>query len=799
MTDAERARRRSQDFRRLALLAAGIALALAISSLAWLRIELGRSLPDYSGVIALDGLAAPVSVERDALGSVTIRARNRLDEARALGFVHAQERFFQMDLSRRAAAGELSALVGAAALDVDRERRLHQLRRTAQRVLSEAAPTYQSLLEAYSDGVNQGLAALESRPFEYLLLRQTPAPWLPEDTVLVGGAMYFDLQDESAAFERNEFVTRSLLPAPIAELLYPETTAWDAPIAGSAGATAAVPGPDVYDLRALPLTLFSGPTPTAASQELTETPQGSSQWAVAGQHTADGRALLAGDPHLTLRVPSIWFRVALERDDRRISGASLPGVPGVVFGSNGDVAWAFTNTYGDWTDLVVLELDPADASRYRTPDGWRPFTTVRSPLEVAGAAPVDFEILETEFGPVVGHLPDGRPYAVRWIAHELRAYDGNGRLEALGEARGLDAALLAAQSIGMPENNIVIADREGRIGWTVAGPIPRRTRTEVASLSGQGSAWNGWLEPGDYPIVVDPPDGRVWTANARVVAGEALEKIGRGNYTLGARATQIRDRLVALDSARISDMLAIQLDDEARFLGRWRDRLLDRLAAENDPLLVAAREAVQDSSDRAAVDAVGYRIVRGWRLTLIERMTAALTAEVRAADPDWTYGSFRAEHWVWPVLTAGPPHLLDPRYPGWREFERDALVDFLNEALAVTSPADLADRAWGEHNTVRVRHPLSTVVPLLSRWLDMPPLALPGDTLMPRIQAPAFGASARFAVSPGNESTGYFQMPGGQSGHPLSPFHGSGHADWATDRPTPFLPGPAMLTLSLTP
>lgn len=791
--------RRLPGSRRLALILSGALLVLIAAGAAWLWLELSGSLPDYDGERAVAGLAAEVRVERDGLGTVTIRAGDRLDEARALGFVHAQERFFQMDLSRRAAAGELSALVGAAALDIDRERRLHQLRRIARRVIAEATPAYRAQLEAYSAGVNAGLAALASKPFEYLLLRQTPAVWLPEDTVLVGGAMYFDLQDAAAGFERNEFVARQILPAPIAELLYPAATAWDAPLTGAPGTTAVIPPAATYDLRRLPPALFADAPAPAASRELTETPQGSSNWALAGSHTADGRPLIAGDPHLTLRVPSIWFRLALDRDGRQITGASLPGVPGIVFGSNGDIAWAFTNTYGDWTDLVVLEVDPADSSRYRTPAGWQTFTLVDSPLAVAGGEPVAFAIRETVYGPVVGALPDGRPYAVRWVAHDPVAYDGKGRLEALMSARGLAEALNAAQSIGMPENNIVVADRSGRIGWTVAGPIPRRLRGDGVSLSGDGAAWNGWLEPDEYPAVVDPTDGRIWTANARVVDGEALARIGRGNYTLGARATQIRDRLAALEAATTADMLAIQLDDEARFLARWRARLLDLLADERDPLLTAVREAVRDSSERAGVDAVGYRIVRGWRLTLIERMTAALTAELRAVDPAWTYGNFRSEHWAWPLLTTAPAHLLNPRYPGWRDFERAALVDFIGEVLAVDSPADLAGRDWGEYNTVRVAHPLSQAVPMLSRWLDMPPVELPGDTLMPRVQGQAFGASARFAASPGNEAQAYFQMPGGQSGHPLSPYYGAGHDDWVAGRPTAFLPGRPTRVLRLVP
>ena len=783
---------------RLALIAGAVPLIGVVAAAAWIGIDLARSLPDYSGEVVVAGLGAPVTVERDALGVVSIRSESRVDEARALGFVHAQERFFQMDLLRRSAAGELAALVGEAALPIDRERRVHRLRRTAADVVAGATPDYRELLNAYTEGVNDGLAGLGSPPFEYRLLRATQEPWRPEDSMLVAGAMYFDLQGSGLQFKYNEIVARGVLPAPMAVLLYPDATAWDAPLVGEPGAAAVIPPASIYDLRKLPRELFTTPA-AGGALPLTETSPGSNNWAVAGARSADGGALVASDPHLPLGVPSIWFRVSLERNGRRIAGASLPGVPSVVFGSNGDIAWGFTNSYGDWIEIVALELDPDDASRYRTPDGWRDIETVVESIAVARGSAVELAIRQTDFGPVLGTLPDGRPFAVRWVGHEVSAYDAAGELDALGEARNIQDALAAAQSIGMPENNVAIADRTGHIAWTIAGPIPRRLHGELLTESGMGSAWSGWLAPSEYPVVSDPASGFVFTANTRVVDGDWLAAIGRGNYALGARASQIRDRLARIDDATPSDMLAIQLDDEARLLAPWREELLRILIGSDDELHVAVRDAVATTSDHASVDAVGYRVLRGWRSLLIERMTAALAAEVRARAPAWSYGSFQAEHWAQALVSEKPLHLLDPRYASWYDFELAVLDEFLDTVLGVASPTELAERRWGELNTVRVRHPLSDAVPWLSRWLDMPARELPGDTLMPRVQSPDFGASARFALSPGRESGGYFHMPGGQSGHPLSPYYGAGHEDWAEGRPAPFLPGAAERTLQLLP
>jgi penicillin amidase len=777
-----------------------IALIAIVGTAAWVRHELISSLPDYSGVVALTGLSEPVIVERDSLGVATIRAANPVDEARALGFVHAQERFFQMDLYRRAAAGELSALFGPAALATDREHRIHALRETAERVVTSLPASQLALLDAYTDGVNAGLDALESKPFEYLLLRQAPQAWSPVDSILVIGAMYFDLQDGLARFKRSELVARDVLPGAVVDLLFPRSTVWDAPLVGDPGPPAAIPSAETYDLSQLDARQLAALEARRDDFDALFTPVavGSNNWAVAGDRTATGAAILANDPHLGMGTPSIWFRASLDRGQRRVTGATLPGIPAVVFGSNGDIAWGLTNSYGDWTDLVVLEPDPADPLRYLTPEGSLPIEIKSSPIEVAGQGPVSFAFETTRFGPVVGQLPDGRRLAVRWVAHETRGYS----LEfwRLGGAENTTEAMEIAQFSGLPAQNFVVADRAGRVGWTIAGPIPRRLSSGRGTSSAAGPAWDGWLSPAEYPSVVDPGDGLVWTANGRVVEGEMLRAIGDGNYDLGARGGQIRDRLRALgNDAAPADMLAIQLDDEALFLARWREALLDLLAAETDPLLAAVREAVAGSGDRARVDSVGYRIVRTWRRFMIRRMTAALTAELEALDSGWTYFSQREEPFAWALFEAEPAHLLDPAYDSWRDYKLDSLSDLLNEVLGVHSPAELAGRTWGELNTVRVQHPLSQAVPLLSGWLDMPVRSLPGDTDMPRVQTTRFGASARFAVSPGDEANGYFHMPGGQSGHPLSPYYGAGHDDWVQGTQSAFLPGAAEQRLELRP
>lgn len=822
--------------RRLALRWAARALAalLLVAALcaagAWWALS--RSLPALDGRLALQGLSAPVTVERDALGVPTVRGATRLDVARATGFLHAQDRLFQMDLLRRRAAGELAALVGPMALPVDRRTRRLRLREVARRALASFAPADRALLAAYAGGVDAGVAALGARPFEYLLLRAAPAPWREEDSVLVVLAMFIELTGETGSQDAARGAIREALPAPFLDLLEPLRGELDAPLVGAPGETPPLPGPEVLDLRrtarldgperpagggreAAPggegpdradaaLAALGLPADPAAGDEL----PGSNAWAVDARRSTHGGALLADDMHLGLRVPNTWYRAALAWTDeggtaRRVEGVTLPGVPAVVVGSNGHVAWGFTNSYGDYQDLVELELAPGAPDAYLTPDGPRPLEHHAETLQVRGGTDERLDVVSTAWGPVLDGERPGRPRALAWTALLPGGVDLG--LLALERAGTLDEALDAASRAGIPPQNFLCADAAGRIGWTIAGRLPRRVgfdgRLPVSFADGT-RRWDGLRPPEETPRLVDPPDGRLWTANARVVDGEALARIGDGGYALGARAGQIRERLRAREAFSERDLLAIQLDDRALFLQRWQTLLLRQLTLEAmtaDPRLVEVRRAVKGWGARADAGSVGYRLVRAWRLAVTARALAPLLAAPRRLDPGLTPARLhQAEGLVWRLVIERPAHLLAPSEGSWDRLLLAALEDVL-DALPERGRRDLAERTWGEQNTAGIRHPLSGAVPGLARLLDLPPDRLSGDANMPRVQGPAFGASERLVVSPGREAEGILSLPGGQSGHPRSPFYRAGHAAWVRGEATPFLPGPARHALTLAP
>lgn len=798
-------------------------LALAVIAAAtglWLRGQLTASLPQLDGEQALPGLSAAVRVERDARGVPTIHGESRIDVARGLGFVHAQERFFQMDLLRRRAAGELAELFGAAAVDLDRRVRIHRFRPLAGRVVERASAEERALTEAYTEGVNAGLAALRAAPFEYVVLRLEPAPWRAEDTVLVALAMFLTLQDEDGRVESNLGLMAELLPPALFDFLAPRGTEWDAPLLGGATAMPAIPGPGVVDLRQRDpaARAFRGDAPVAGraawnaasslegEDESSDAALGSNNWAVAGSETADGRAIVANDMHLGIGVPNTWYRARLsfaqDGEPRQIVGVTLPGAASVVVGSNGRVAWGFTNSYGDWGDLVVLEPAPGGTDLYRTPAGARAIERVPETIRVKGAPDQTLEVEQTVWGPIVDRDHLGRRRALRWAAHDPEGV--NLGLLALERAGTLAEAQRAANLAGIPHQNFVCADREGHVGWTIMGRIPRRVGFDgrlPGSWADGSRRWDGWLAPEEYPRIVDPPGGRIWTANARVVDGAMLAVVGDGGYDLGARARQIRDGLRELATPTERDMLAVQLDDRALFLSRWQELLLATLtpqAVAGQPLRAELKRLAESWGARAAVDSAGYRLVRGFRSAVAELALDPLSEACRKADPRFrAFRTFQYEGPLWALVRTRPSHLLDARFATWDELLLAAVDATISQALE--QGPRLAERTWGERNSPAVQHPLSRAVPLLARWLDMPRSPIPGDSYMPRVQNGDEGASERLAVAPGHEDDGYFMMPCGQSGHPFSPYYGDGHRDWLQGRPAPLLPGAVQHVLTLRP
>lgn len=797
-----RARGWKTRIRRLALILAVGLLLMALG--AWLLLR--ASLPQLDGRRAAPALAAAVTVARDDAGVPLIRGASRLDVAYATGFVHAQERFFQMDLLRRTAGGELAELFGPRAVPLDRARRLHRFRARALRALAALPPADRVFLDKYAAGVNHGMQALGARPFEYLLTASAPRPWRAEDSLLAVWAMFIDLQGSQEARELARGWLRAHSDSAQLAFLLPRTSAWDAPLDGAA-ALAGAPLP-----ATAPAWWGGAATPAAPRARLGAGDMvGSNNFAIAGSRSISGAAIVGADMHLGLQLPNIWYRLALRYPDgrggeRRLAGVTLPGAPPLVIaGSNGRLAWGFTNSYGDCIDLVEVGLSTARPGEVRTPTGWeRPREHVET-IAAKGAPPERLVVRETGFGPL--REAGGKTYALHWVAHAPGAVNLDHRR--LEEAGTVAEALAIVAVDGIPAQNFVAGDAAGNIGWTIAGRLPRRTGDgDAASFplpAGQSApAWNGLLAPDAYPRVFNPPGGQVSTANNRQLLGPGSALLGDGGFDLGARASQLRERLHRL-GARTDEAgaFAAALDDRALFIAGWRRRalaVLDGAGVAGQPRRAAFRRLLETSwNGRAGVDSVGYRLARDFMWALHDGLFAGVDARMAALDPKATMALANPR---WPALVARlldeqPRAWLPPGRRSWREVQLAAIDRVIAQLEREGVPLEQA--TWGRRNTAAFGHPIGLAMPLLGRWLGVPPDQLAGDAHMPRVAGPRFGQSERMTVSPGREEAGLFNMPGGQSGHPLSPWFLHGHADWVRGRPQPLLPGPARHTLTLAP
>jgi penicillin amidase len=823
--------------------------------------------------LPLVGLSAPARVSFDALDIPLIETASFEDALRVEGFLHARNRFAQMDLMRRHAAGELCELVGPLAVSIDTPRARLQLRKVAKASVERLRAEERTLLDAYVDGVNQGLRSLPKAPAEYALLQLAPAPWTADDTMLVALSMCSMLND-TARIETSIGAAAAALPPALFAFLATPYTSFDCTVLADATpfVPPPIPGADVLDTRVRPAE--APPVPEkkrgraepsvddafAAAATWSETAgggdggtalarleriadgirAGSNGWVVSGAHTPHGAAILANDMHLPITAPPIWYRASFAYDEsgtrRTLDGLTLAGVPGLITGSNGHIAWGFTNVEGDFIDFVVIEPDPNDATKYLVPGGSEPFVVEKLSLKPRAVPAQKIEVRSTRYGPIVGNDANGRPIALRWTALD----EGSINLASLDLARATDvptALDIAARWRG-PQQNVMVAGADGRIGWTISGAIPVRRGHTGATPVSWSDGTNGWVgymgdraEPGAPPLparprALDPEDGLIVTANQRTVPLDVAAVIG----TLWAapdRADRIRDLLRetaagraagargTIDEARCA---AIQLDTEVPLLVRWRDAVTPLLAragkdvaADGAPTdrarrLAAIAGTLEAWNGRADTTETAVGLVDGMRRRLRRAILAGIAeAAIASATPplpdaaraklvDTVSRLPAQDESLLRLVLEQPPHLLPASAASW-----SALVEQAALESAASMRKDDALIAWGRLNVSDFGHPLAQAIPALASRFMLPTHEQPGHPGAVRVATPTFSASARMVVAPGREAEGLMQMPGGQSGDPGSAHWADQHPAWRDGRPQPLRPGAPVTILDLTP
>lgn len=632
-----------------AVVAALVVLSL-LAGVALVATAVRRPLPDRQGTVDVTGLAADVEVVRDSQGVPNVYADTADDLFLAQGYVHAQDRFFEMDVRRHITAGRLSELVGAdeAALQADVVVRTLGWRRTAEAELAQLEPDSRRYLQAYADGVNAYLA--DRSPGElslaYTVLDlQLPGaeiePWTPVDSLAWLKALAWDLRSNySDELGRGLLLSRGETPERVAQLYpsYPATNPvivpddvavasgraaprWsgDQPVDGAARPAPSTPDRTSQAEQVLADAL-AAVTVTSPLLGRTTEGLGSNSWVVSGEHTDTGAPLLANDPHLAPSSPSTWSQVGLHCRQVTpscpfdVSGFSFAGLPGVFIGRNADVAWGLTTLYADSSDFYLEKLVGDD---YELDGELLPLEVRDEVIEVAGGDPVTIRVRETGNGPLLSDVmdsartigralpvPAGSPsrgpgYAVslRWTAGEPgRTMDA---VFAMDRARSADDVVAAARLLDVPGQNVVFAEQGegGSIGYVVPSLVPVRGEGDgLVPAPGWDSdyAWTGYVPAEELPVVVDPERGWLATANNRVTRA-GVPYLGE-DTDMGFRAARIEERLAELTVAgdvTADDMAALQGDDVNPF------------AATLMPYLLSV-----DDLDEFTAD--GVDLLRGW-------------------------------------------------------------------------------------------------------------------------------------------------------------------------------------------
>ncbi|MGZ8915502.1 MAG: penicillin acylase family protein, partial [Methylobacter sp.] len=575
--------------------------AVAVGGGFWV---LHKAMPQLDGTVKLDRLTAEVRVDTDAHGMPVINAANRVDAVRALGYVTARDRLFQMELMRRKSAGRLAEIFGGMALDSDIKARTYGFHREAKAIWEKLPPVHQQYLQSYADGVNSYIAESGKLPFEFTALGYRPEPWTSEDSLLVVLGMCEILTAGEERSERMLSVMDKTLPGAVMRFLTPDTDPYTESLlkqAESLRPAQAIP------VEALATALAHQPadkTSLAQSVQQSDLMAGSNAWAVSGKLTWDGRAILANDMHLGLSVPNIWYRIELNYGDVHAAGLTLPGTPLLIAGSNRHLAWGATNLSGDFLDLVRLDINPANPGEYRVGEQWQRFDEYPETIVVKGGEAKRIVVKQTRWGPVANQPMLDQPVAIHWTA--LDADAANLNLFDLEQSETLEQAVKIVNSSGGPQLNVLLSDDKGRIAWTLMGKIPKRFGNDgLASRSwADGSVgWNGYVEPGDLPRVIDPPEGILVSANDRRLGKNYPYIIGH-QFGNGYRAYRITRQLTQMPKIGEWAMFDLQLDTESEFYVFYHQLALNSLTPEAvavQPDLSEARDYLLAWDGRADV------------------------------------------------------------------------------------------------------------------------------------------------------------------------------------------------------
>lgn len=750
------------------------------------------SLPRLSGDVAVARpLAGPVRIVRDRHAIPHIFAANRDDAAFGLGYAHAQDRLWQLEVNRRIGGGRLSEIFGPKALNSDKFLRVLGFRGRAAKAFGLLKPETRAFLEAYAAGVNAYLADRPGPlPPEFLIFGIEPEPWSPTDSLAWLKVMSLDLSGNWGNELARLGLAQRLTKQQIEEFFPPYPG--DAPVALADLTDLYRQVAGTVDLPKLAATLPAPPTEGI----------GSNNWVLNGSHTVTGAPLLANDPHLGLTTPAIWYFAHMALPDSEIIGASLPGVPGIVLGHNGRIAWGFTNTGPDTQDLYIEKIDPADPNRYLTPEGNQSFVIREEVLKVKGEPDVVLRVRETRHGPVISDVVEnarrlaGEEFAISLAWTALRDDDTTAdALIGLDGVRDWNGFVENFRNMVTPQQNIVYADIAGNIGFLAPGLIPKRKpENDTKGLSPAPGwdaryDWDGFVPFEELPRVYNPTSGRVVTANHKIVPDNYPHHL-TSEWTEPYRARRIEQMLQERRVHSVESFKAVQGD------------VLSLMATDILPLMLAAP---RKSAARNADLATAHSLLAAWDGGMPGNRAEPLIFQAwyreltRLVLADELGPGFRSLWRHRPVLmhniladTGGQSRWCNNAESGQPQSCAGLIAEALDLALDDLKARygnDMARWRWGDAHVSKSTHrPFSEVAPL--RRLFEASAPTPGDTFTVNVGRHAIAddkepfannhaASLRAIYDLANLDRSVFIHSTGQSGHPLSANYRDFAQPWA--------------------
>jgi penicillin G amidase len=787
--------------KRILLFSLLIVLLLTAGGGTWLYWRIWTSLPQLDGTLHVPGLRARVEVLRDGQGVPHLRAESLPDLILAQGYVTAQDRLWQMDLSRRLAEGELSEVIGERALRLDDQNRRLGFRQACERAVADLDPEARELLGAFARGVNAFITShLHRLPFEFLLLHYQPRPWREMDSFAVALNMMKTLNTSWPDELMRERIQRRLTAQLYADL-FPDHWPLDHPVAEwpvntrsgfvrSSATSVLNPIGLAPTLAALTLSCgglqpgtFESPVCPPKGGRYEDAGLGSNNWVVNGSHTRSGKPLLANDPHLGHSIPSVWYMIHLKASGLNVSGVSLPGLPFVIIGHNERIAWGMTNTGPDVQDLYVESFNLRDPSTYLHNADWVEAEVRVENIKVRNEHDYRLTVKTTRHGPVVSH-DGGRDLALRWTALEPHAL--RSPFLKIDRAKNWQEFTDALREFAGPMQNFVYADVDGNIGYYAAGWVPLRKQGD-GTVPSPGSTddydWTGYVPFEQLPHAYNPPSGRIATANGRIVP-DGYPYFLTHKWEAPYRTARLYQLLEEAKPFTVADMLRMQMDIRT-LEDQWLAGQLVSASAHRPPQSDDARYALdllRHWDGEAQADSAATLVCEVTRHALLERI-------LRPRLGDGLLG------YHWPMSTTFLENVLSNNWTRWLPGEDASFADTLMKSLeeGVRRIPGLVHRRdhkawkWGETIPLTFHHPLGGGFPLLGRLLDVGPFPQAGTGTTVKQTSPTIGPSMRMVVDLSDLDNSVQNITLGESGQALSPYYHDQFEAWYTGRSFPML------------